>query len=90
MKYLDLYKKIGRKPLRMATKKDVTVIIDGQEYYCVLEQLDNGNDWRLEAREKVVLTEEYPDVTLKDYEEEDTKVVGIYSCNTCTREGGQK
>lgn len=68
MKYLDLYKKIGRKPLRMATKKDVTVVIDGQEYYCVLEQLDNGNDWRLEAREKVVLTEEYPDIKLMNYE----------------------
>ena len=51
MTWLQLWKKIGKQPLRLTRQKDVTIEIQGVKHKCDLVYVDNGNDWHLVIKE---------------------------------------
>lgn len=57
MTWFQLWKRIGKQPLKATRNKDVTVKINKEEYKCKLVYTDNGSDWHLELENKI--NEEY-------------------------------
>lgn len=51
MTWFQLWKKIGKQPLRLTRQKEVTIEIQGVKYKCDLVYVDNGNDWHLVIKE---------------------------------------
>jgi len=52
MTWLQLWKRIGKQPLRFTKYKQVMVKLpDGTEHNCKLVYTDNGNNWHLEFDE---------------------------------------
>lgn len=48
MTWFQLWKRIGKQPLRLTKYKDVTLKLQDEEYKCKIVYTDNGNDWHLE------------------------------------------
>jgi hypothetical protein len=48
MTWFQLWKRIGKQPLRSTQHKDVTIKLPDGEYKCVIVYTDNGSDWHLE------------------------------------------
>ena len=53
MTWLQLWKKIGKQPLRLTKYKKVVVKIQDVKYECDLVYEDNGSDWYLVATEQL-------------------------------------
>lgn len=51
MTWLQLWKKIGKQPLRLTKYKKVVVKIQDTVYECELKYDDSGNDWYLVIKE---------------------------------------
>ena len=48
MTWFQLWKRIGKQPLRVTQHKDVTIKLPDGEHKCVIVYTNNGNDWHLE------------------------------------------
>lgn len=48
MTWFQLWKRIGKQPLRSTQHKDVTIKLPDGEHKCAIVYTDNGNDWHLE------------------------------------------
>lgn len=51
MTWYQLFKRIGKQPLRLVRNKDVTIKIGNEMHKCKIVYTDNGNDWYLELDE---------------------------------------
>ena len=52
MTWLQLWKRIGKQPLRLTKYRDVTIKLHDGEYKCKLVYTHNGSDWHLEIESK--------------------------------------
>ena len=48
MTWFQLWKRIGKQPLRLTQHKDVTIRLEDGEHKCMIVYTDNGCDWHLE------------------------------------------
>ena len=48
MTWLQLWKRIGKQPLRLTQHKPVTIKLQDGEHKCKIVYTNNGNDWHLE------------------------------------------
>lgn len=51
MTWLQLWKRIGKQPLRLTRQKEVTIKIEDIEYKCEIIYENNGNNWCLVIKE---------------------------------------
>lgn len=52
MTWLQLWKKLGKQPLRLTNNKEVTIKLQDGEHRCKLVYTDNGNDFHLEIEKE--------------------------------------
>ena len=48
MTWFQLWKKIGKQPLRLTQHNPVIIKIQDKEYRCKIVYTENGNNWHLE------------------------------------------
>jgi hypothetical protein len=49
MTWFQLWKKIGKQPLRLTQHNPVTIKIQDKEYQCKIVYTENGKNWHLEV-----------------------------------------